>query len=86
MAIWKVRMERDLTGVGHVTVEAESAEAAELAAYEFLENGEGDDDVHWGIHYGECEMSSDPADDGKRPDIRATDTEGNYEIVDEDER
>jgi hypothetical protein len=86
MAIWNVRMERDLTMVGHVTVEAESAQAAELAAFEFLENGEGNDDVHWISKYGECDLSSDPADKWEQPEIRATDTEGNYEMVNEDER
>jgi hypothetical protein len=86
MAIWEVRMERDVTRVGHVTVEAESAEAAELAAYEFLENGEGDDYDHWVSDYGDYSMSSSPADKWDEPEIRATDAEGNYEMVDKDER
>ena len=83
MAIWEVRLERNVTKVGCVTVEAESAETAERAAYEFLENGAGDDDVHWEDRYGECEMFTDPADNQEQPEIRATDSEGNYEMVDE---
>jgi hypothetical protein len=79
-------MERDVTRVGHVTVEAESAEAAKLAAYEFLENGDGDDYDHWVSDDGDYSMSSSPADKQEQPEIRATDSEGNYEMVDEDER
>ena len=85
MAIWKVEMVRDVTRVGRVTVEAGSEQAARLATYEFLENGKGDDD-HWITHDGDCDMSSSPADQRERPEIRATDADGNYERVDEDER
>ena len=84
MAIWEVRMEREVTRVGYVTVEAESAEAAELAAYQFLENGDGDDYDHWVGDYGDYSMSSSPADKREHPEIRATDSEGNYEIVNEE--
>jgi len=64
MAIWRVWMLRTSTASGHVTVEAESAQAAECAAYEFLENGGGNDYAHWvnalGGHRG----------DNERPRIR----------------
>jgi hypothetical protein len=86
MAIWEVRMERDMTRTGRVTVEAESAEAAERAAYEFLENGGGDDYDHSVSDYGDYAMSSSPADEQEQPEIRATDTEGGYEKVNEDEQ
>ncbi len=83
MTIWEVRLERSMTAVGQVTVEAESAEAAELAAYEFLENGLGNDD-HWVFHYGDYDMWSSPADMEERPEIRATDEDGDYETVEGD--